>query len=1026
MNSMLSITSIHGFVNSTCAGDPKSYQFCGTRELDKDIFGQARQFLCGYTFCDYRKSQTKLYASVPITSDNMSSKFDCDNNKHYSKDFVGSFANMSLSALPVQLLCDGNCDIISCRDEAFCNGYMYGFMCKSKVLSTNKTVEKYVQPLNICDGRIQCYEMNNYVGESSHDEKICSRNNRELDFSDICKKYVTRKVVPIPNSTRCASIKHIATRIIVLYNMSASNPTICGEHICIPYCSDYKDQTNCTDIDRVAVVCNIGGYESSVSKIMVCQEKNLRVGMCDDKLDVLCVDTSPSCVIHKHLMCDGLTDCRDNSDEINRVCNFMTQKSCLRRYIHKLELRIPLFWVYDGEIDCLDGIDENASNWKTCGLEKLQRFVEEVKKCSDVYICQSGKANFIESENLCDGVESCGNENEICQATRNRPILFQNLQKRYERNYVHISALHCIKGMWNQERLTNKYCAKISFKLFSQDIFGYPDHELELPTAIYDCQYMYGELYLYLSCLDYCKMLAKCPLYRLPLKPDSCPGQFPQRIFTLVDNTALTFLVRKGKTFVNEYFSCNNGFCVDFSKVCDLVDDCGDGSDEKSCENHFMCTTLEQFLPMNQKCDGTINCLDFSDECNEECSKTILSGVSYKLLACVIGCLATILNAQILKDSLKEVKSCKKFFQLSNKLMIILIGLGDFCTGLYLIAIAALDIFFFNDKYCLQQFAWFTNFWCSFLGSLNTFGSQLSVFSMTTLSYQRANDIRKSMSTHETVSRKQKILLCLLVLVLVSSSAAIALIPLIGSLRDYFVNGLVYDLSIGLFVGIVDKKKHFLALRAYYGRMRDRTLTWTLINEMVYNMFSHDYNLASGFQRSVQFYGNDGVCLFKYFVRRNDPQRAYSLTLLFLNVFCFLIISICYIYIGIFTVKGSKMLARSPGPTGQQVRTRNKKLQQRIIALIATDFICWVPFVVTCFLHFFDVIDATPMYITFSIIILPINSVINPLLYDNKSFVIRGCITTYKGLIKLRNAMKTESDSGNETAISNSNCEPTT
>ena len=998
---MASITSIRGFVNNKCADDPKSYQFCGTREFEKNMFGQAHQFLCSYTYCNYTATYTELYTAVPISSD--STQFNCDNNEHFSKDYVDPFANISLiSSLPVEILCDGNCDIMSCKDEAFCNGYLYGFFCimNLRFVETGSQL-KYVQPLNICDGQMQCYEMDHYLGTSVSDEGRC-KSVEQLDYIDMCRRYITGHVVPILNSTRCASIKYLGTRITSLYyGKIAANSKICGEHICIPYCSDYKDQTNCTDIQRVAVVCSINGYESSVSKIMVCQEDNLRFGMCDDKLDVLCVDTSPSCVIHKHLMCDGVTDCEDSSDEINDVCKSMSERDCFRRYIHESKLSIPLAWVYDGEIDCFDGIDEDVTMWSTCGLEKLQRFVEEVKKCSDVYICQSGKANFIESENICDGVESCGNENKICQTTRSRPFVFQYLQKRYERDLVHISALHCIKGMWNQERLTSQYCVKTPFNLFSQDIFGYPDHELVLPTATYDCQYMYGELYLYLSCLGYCKMLDKCPLQRLPPKPDSCPGQFPQRIFTLVNNTALTFLVRRGQSFVNDKFSCNNGFCVDFSKVCDLVDDCGDGSDEKSCGNHFMCTEQEQVLPINQKCDGTFNCLDFSDECNEECSKNILSGVSYKLLAWVIGCLATILNVLVLRDSLKELKNCKKMFQLSNRVMIILIGLGDFCIGIYLIAIAALDLFVFNDKYCSQQFIWLTNFWCSFLGSMNTFGSQLSVFSMTTLSYQRANDIKNSLSTQETVTKKQKISLCLFVSVLIFSSAAIASIPLIDSLRDYFVNGLVYDLSIGLFVGMIDKKKHFNALRAYYGRMRDKTLAWTLIDEMVYTMFSHDYNLAFGFKRSVKFYGNDGVCLFKYFVKRNDPQRAYSLTLLFINVCCFLFISICYVYIGIFTVKGSRFLAKTAGPTGEQVRARNKKLKHRIIALITTDFICWVPFVVTCFLHFFDIIDATPMYITFSIIILPINSVINPLLYDCNSFIIRGCITAFKGLLKL-------------------------
>ena len=66
-------------------------------------------------------------------------------------------------------------------------------------------------------------------------------------------------------------------------------------------------------------------------------------------------------------------------------------------------------------------------------------------------------------------------------------------------------------------------------------------------------------------------------------------------------------------------------------------------------------------------------------------------------------------------------------------------------------------------------------------------------------------------------------------------------------------------------------------------------------------------------------------------------------------------------------------------------------MQRKISAIITTDFFCWIPFVIVSFFHTLEVIDATPWYALFSIIILPINSLINPLLYDNKitSFITR-------------------------------------
>ena len=55
----------------------------------------------------------------------------------------------------------------------------------------------------------------------------------------------------------------------------------------------------------------------------------------------------------------------------------------------------------------------------------------------------------------------------------------------------------------------------------------------------------------------------------------------------------------------------------------------------------------------------------------------------------------------------------------------------------------------------------------------------------------------------------------------------------------------------------------------------------------------------------------------------------------------------------------------------------------KILAIIVTDFFCWIPLGVVAFLHLAELIDATSWYPYFSILILPINSVINPFLYES-------------------------------------------
>ena len=129
---------------------------------------------------------------------------------------------------------------------------------------------------------------------------------------------------------------------------------------------------------------------------------------------------------------------------------------------------------------------------------------------------------------------------------------------------------------------------------------------------------------------------------------------------------------------------------------------------------------------------------------------------------------------------------------------------------------------------------------------------------------------------------------------------------------------------------------------------------------------------------AVHFYGNAGVCVFKYLVKKSDPQRAFSLSILILNLFCFLLITSSYVLIH----------KQSRGGSGQsaQKNTQARKLQAKIAFIIFTDFLAWVPFTIICILHFAELIDATAWYPFFSVIILPLNSVINPILYHSALF----------------------------------------
>ena len=104
-------------------------------------------------------------------------------------------------------------------------------------------------------------------------------------------------------------------------------------------------------------------------------------------------------------------------------------------------------------------------------------------------------------------------------------------------------------------------------------------------------------------------------------------------------------------------------------------------------------------------------------------------------------------------------------------------------------------------------------------------------------------------------------------------------------------------------------------------------------------------------------------------------------TILSINLFCFILITFCYIGIFYRTKISSKRSGQQHNPNRL---AEEDAIQKKITIIIATDFLCWVPFTVISALHNLEYIDASFWYASFTMTVLPLNSVINPLLYDKE------------------------------------------
>ena len=871
------------------------------------------------------------------------------------------------------LICDGKCDGGTCEDESDCEGMLYGLRsCTQK--DTGKTV--YIPVGKLCDDTADC--------TNDEDENICNVTNH--DTLQSCHHYKTNKTVPIHNFTRCSIFD--------------------TEKGITPYCEDFLDQTNCSNINRIGGYCEVNGYVSSVSRNMVCVGRKLITSICDDDSENYCMTTSSDCRIHKHKFCDGVRDCEDNSDEKHDDCEFMTEdQKCIRKFgIPGRNETIPLKWILDKKIDCLDNHDEDNAEWKQCRVGPHSYIVQKNEKCKNAFICPEPDqtVDFVNFDLLCDSKESCkGKENEVCKVSRDIPTI-QKLAPVIEGD---------IKDLCNTSA-----CEIKEFNYRKYEIFGEQKIRLRVPTKKVDCSDKFGEHYVFLSCLGLCEN-SYCPLKDEILKHDSCSKDVNDRIITLATpirttptpNPHLTFVTKSRDRFHNDYFQCDNGRCLNYSQVCDLVNDCGDMSDELNCTNHFICEEGKcvegdcekgkkrkdkmRLISINQKCDNFYDCLDLSDECNTECTRNIIqNGSSLSPFCWVIGIFSVILNLAtlvILPGALTKCRNENVFF---SKILVMLISVGDFLMGIYLVMLSVYDNIVYKKTFCQNQGGWYTGSECKALGIISTVGSQLSLFSMTTLSMFRLCKVLMN-GLPLPISRRT-IMKCtgctLLVTVL---SVAIAVIPLLPFqvLEDYFVQGIYYDPNYKVFVGLNSKQKHVSILKEFYADSKNLTTdtSWEDIGNLVDGMFSTDHGKIP--RKNVHFYGNDGLCMFKYIVRSDDARGGRDESRLQLRadpvVWAILIINlVCFVLILISAIVITYKTRRSSSQAGQKknkaARKRNRSLELRILAIVVTDFLCWVPFIIICFLHNKGHLDSTKWYQALALVVLPLNSLINPLIYD--------------------------------------------
>eukprot|EP00116_Pleurobrachia_bachei_P007873 sb/3468135/ len=235
-------------------------------------------------------------------------------------------------------------------------------------------------------------------------------------------------------------------------------------------CLNNQDQTNCSDPERVTMQCLSQGFSTTISIWGYCFGYQL----CDDNYNNVCVDPEPGCTIHKGQLCDGHPDCNNGGDE---TCSDRTKVSCIRRFHSQngqknVSLPIPLEWVMDGEVDCLDGKDEDETQWLKCGKDYYTRYRENGTECKEVLLCPLEK-------NYIDRINTCSFEEKLCNAARKTDIDVRNLIDTFlaristSSSIVFQPELQTWKGNWESATQWNTLLDSSKLYLMSNNPYLY-------------------------------------------------------------------------------------------------------------------------------------------------------------------------------------------------------------------------------------------------------------------------------------------------------------------------------------------------------------------------------------------------------------------------------------------------------------------------------------------------------------------------------------------------------------------------
>ena len=296
----------------------------------------------------------------------------------------------------------------------------------------------------------------------------------------------------------------------------------------------------------------------------------------------------------------------------------------------------------------------------------------------------------------------------------------------------------------------------------------------------------------------------------------------------------------------------------------------------------------------------------------------------------------------------------------------------DLLMGIYLLCIVIKILYYnFQGPYCVHDLEWRSSLGCTSAGiifSISTHGSLLTAMVM---SVTRCYTCVRPFADHS-----YKLTVIVLAL-LQTTSMMLFIIPvlLVNLIQDLSPTSVIFKDN-----KIVSRANDSLLkaiLTAYKGadfKVESSTLRRSEVIAALGNMTSDSSMFdVSHYQR---FYSSSPLCInIQHF-------NIAVVNIVYVVVIGGIIgaVSLSYIIITI-TTKKTEVTAQGNEAKSIETKERMQFLSLKVTTIITAQIICWVPILIASVLSLFDIKISSFLYEALAIIILPLNSVFNPILY---------------------------------------------